>query len=364
MAGDGKTEKLGGDEVSEIRCLLYDYDSGSANVKSAHMTYMKTKILPVLSKGGSLTIIGMASRCGNEATNSSLSSTRARQALAYVTQIAPKNVKSKMYEAAVAGAGTTVAKNQLQPAGSDNERYRSVYMSVWNKSDPPPPPTPDVKLPDGSQVFQGVKPVTPLPSDSALDKTGKALDIVSGAAGLAELAAGILGLGAAATAIGAVSAITGIISAIISTPMAWASQDAVARFNGRCQGFWEAMQDMAKQYKDEGLDKKALDSWPALAVPAAHIDTSRPVASLLVAEKCWREGQETGKTEAYNAIIKLDSTPLPAKALIAGKEYPVNARIALRSLWKWKGSDLGDTVKAEFNKRLKAAGKSEWPCRG
>lgn len=364
MAGIGKTEKLGGDEVSEVKCLLFDYDSGKAEIKSAHMKYVKEKVVPILTKGGSLTVIGMASRFGNEAANKSLSSQRARQALTFLKSLAPK-IASNIYEVTVKGAGTTVAKNQLQPEGSDNERYRSVYVSVWNKKEPPPVPPPDTKLPDGSQVFQGVQPVAPLPSDSAGDTAGKWLDVISGGTGIAEIGAIILGFeAAAATAVaGILSAVTGVVSALLSTPLAWAGAEKIATFNGRCQGFWEAMQDMASQYKSTDLDKKAFDEWPALTKPSIHVNHDND-ANLSINEKCWREGQETGKNEAYKAISDLDSKPMPIRVKIVGKEYQVNAKIALRVLYKWKGSDVGDSIKAAMNKKLKAAGKSEWPTRG
>jgi len=48
--------------------------------------------------------------------------------------------------------------------------------------------------------------------------------------------------------------ILGAISNLLSLPAAWDAADRKAKFNGFCNGFWNAMQDMADTFKNDALD--------------------------------------------------------------------------------------------------------------
>jgi hypothetical protein len=357
---DGKAEKLRGDDVTEVEVLLYDYESGKANVKSAHMAFMLSKVMPLLNKGGSLTVIGMASMFGSEASNKGLSEQRARQVLAFLKQRASTALRVRLLKASVGGTGTDTATKQLQAPGSDNERYRSVYIHAWIKQDPPGLPKLETKLPDGDEFLKNLNGTDiPLPEKGVIEGQG-ALNIGSktdAASRVADIGSMVLEAGAViggSLAAGVASTALAIVSTVLGLFDSWANAYAPAKFNGKCQGFWDAMQDMADQYKNSSLDKTPLASWPALRKPAPH--TGKDPAAFQ-AEGVWREGQVAGCDGAYNVILGMESNPKDQKVTILGKEEKMTGRIFLRLLSRSKGNQVDQYFFDYINGELKKAGK-------
>lgn len=358
---DGKAEKLRGDEVTEIEVLLYDYESGKPNVKSAHIACMLSKVMPLLNKGGSLTVIGMASMFGNEASNKTLSEQRARQVLSFLNQRAGTVLRARLVKASVSGTGTDTAKKQLEAPGSDNERYRSVYIHAWIKKDPPDLPKPDTKLPDGDEFLKSITGTDiPQPDQGVLggigglDLAGRTFDGLGAVGTVVDLGAQIAGSVAAATVASLLSAGLGIVSTVLGLFDSWANAYDPAKFNGKCQGFWDAMQDMADQYKSPSLDTTPLSSWPALKKPVPHVGKG-PAA--FQSEGVWREGQTAGCDGAYTAILGMENNPKDLKVKLAGKEEKMTGRIFLRLLSRSKGNQVDQYFFNYINGMLKQAGK-------
>jgi hypothetical protein len=158
-----------------------------------------------------------------------------------------------------------------------------------------------------------------------------------------------------------ISPLIGIITTLISLPLAWGAADALARFNGRCQGFWDAMQDMADTYADDSLDKKPLSDWPPVPMPHPHFG-SRQDSDLQASELEWRNGQREGALRAYNYVTSMDSSPREFTAT-NGSKIKLSGRQWLRAVKQARrGSDqISTMIHAEVDKQLKAKGQVAWP---
>src|SRR5208283_3278833 len=170
----------------------------------------------------------------------------------------------------------------------------------------------------------------------------------------------IAGLAAAGTVTGVGGLILAGISSIIGMPVLWANTDALAEFNGRVQGYADAMQDMAEQYKDDSLDRKPVKQWPAIQRPAAHI--FNPVPSS-IAEQFWRQGQRKGCAEAYLDILKMEANPVDVDATVNGKPQKIkaNGKLVLRALWVSTKGNVGVKMVTQVNDMLKKQGKPPFP---
>src|SRR5262249_26565340 len=103
----------------------------------------RTNIVPILRAGGSLSLTGLASRQGDPQRNLDLSRQRVDAVLAFLR--------------AEAGSGFRVQSNVAQGEqaaalagvrdGNNDEQWRSVTFSAWNRPAPPPPPPPPAPPP-------------------------------------------------------------------------------------------------------------------------------------------------------------------------------------------------------------------------
>jgi hypothetical protein len=86
----------------------------------------------------------------------------------------------------------------------------------------------------------------PNPNTPALEWAGRALDTLSFGGSMVELVAGAV----VAEIAGLVGAILGVISALLSAPMAWDSADRKAKFNGYCNGYWNAFSRHGRGFQE------------------------------------------------------------------------------------------------------------------
>ncbi len=336
----------------ETAYLLFDFNIEGTNLKFAHMEILKKPILDLLDQGGSITIIGMADRTGGEALNKSISRTRADRVLGFLKDKA----KNKNFRVAEKLAeGTKVAASQNQPANTSNERYRSVYVSVWKKPDPPPDPPP-IRLPDGTQILNNVTPTPDLATGQL--EPENVIDIVSGIGGVVGMLADFLG----AIVVATLMDLLGIVAAVVQAFL-WLRSDVCgeARFNNYVAGYWDAIQDMATQYKDSGLDTKPYDQWPAILPPKPHLSSTKD-EDLWTCDLKGRNAQRDGCTAAYYAMVALEANPKDVKT--DKGTVRVRGRLLLRALYKWKGNNVDEEIKKLVNKKLKERGMPEWPTRG
>lgn len=116
---------------------LYNFDTGSVHVKTEHQTFLREKVAPILIAGGSLRLIGLASRLDDPGRNKILSRHRVDAVIAALRSTVHRSFSITRNEA----AGEQEAINHGVRNERDNsEIWRSVIFSAWNRFDPPPPP--------------------------------------------------------------------------------------------------------------------------------------------------------------------------------------------------------------------------------
>jgi hypothetical protein len=233
---------------------------------------------------------------------------------------------------------------------TEDEKWRAVVIRAWDKTQPP-------KL-DGPVTPGGIPRFVP----GVIDNLGW-VDVIGGVVSIVDLGIDIAGTLFAA---GIVTSVAGLVisgfSAIIAMPALWASTDKLAEFNGRVQGYADAMQDMADQYSDPALDKKPVKQWPPIQRPQPHISGNLPIN---VSESFWRQGQRKGCDAAYTDILKFEANPIEVNATVKGKpaRIKLNGKLYLRGLAAAKKDKVGVMIVELVNAELKKQGKAPFPTR-
>jgi hypothetical protein len=227
-----------------------------------------------------------------------------------------------------------------------------VIIFYWNRPEPPSPQLPgaplrEIETPDGGGV----------PGTSPWTGAGHALEGVHALAVLAEVAAGAFVAGLA----GLVGALAGMLFAWAG---AWESGFNRARFNGRCRGYWNAMEDMARAYWDPQLDSLPPDQWPAIPRPQPRTPRPHPNTSFIGDRHAW-EGEREGCEEAYNYVMRLELHPMTQTIVDAqGTRHTirVTGRMLLRILYRAHGRDgVARALRAEIDRRLRQQGHGRYP---
>ena len=138
MASPGKIQEYGSQPPDTIAAKLFNFEVGKFAIKPEHSNWLISVVVPKLRDGGSLTIIGLASRTGSDDFNMQLSQNRLRAAIDLLRQQVPNNFKVALEVA----KGERAAMYAGETDGVENESWRGVIISVWNKPNPPPPPPP------------------------------------------------------------------------------------------------------------------------------------------------------------------------------------------------------------------------------
>ena len=134
----GKIQEYGSQAPDTIAAKLFNFEVGKFAIKPEHSSWLISVVAPKLRGGGSLTIIGLASRTGSDDFNMQLSDNRLRAVIDLLRKQVPNNFKVA-HEVA---KGERAAMYAGEMDGVENESWRGVIISVWNKPDPPPPPPP------------------------------------------------------------------------------------------------------------------------------------------------------------------------------------------------------------------------------
>lgn len=142
MTSPGKIQEYLSNTPGTTSAKLYDFDVGKARVKAEHESWLNSVVVPLLRRGGSVTIIGLASRTGSDDFNMELSEKRNAAVLAVLRKQVPTfNVSQQVAK------GESAAKFAGEKDGTERNTWRAVIISVWNRPDPPPPPPPPPPLP-------------------------------------------------------------------------------------------------------------------------------------------------------------------------------------------------------------------------
>lgn len=351
---DGKTTPIARD--GQTAFLLFDFDIDGYTVKSAHMSLIREKFTPVLNAGGSVTIIGNASRTGAEASNTRLSASRANSVLSYLKQV----TGNKAFPvSAFKGVGTQTARNQGQAANSENPYYRSVYVAV-RKKDEPNKEIGGIPLPDGGQI-DIIGPITDkegMADDNFWDKASMVNDIAAGLGSIGSFLFDVFGMAVVAGVLDLIGILQGVL-AIASLPLTWAASDRCNWFNGYCKGFWQGMQDMVNGFQDKSIDTTPYEKWPAIVRPVSKFEPTPLDQQTMQSARSWTEGQRKGCEDAWKTIVSLETNPKELKK--DAKTFKLTGKVVLRALYKWKGHDVDDAIHAKIDERLKAKGMKPWP---
>jgi len=120
--------------------LLFNFDIAQHKLKLEHQTWLIKNVLDLLRSGGSLWIMGLTSTTGPESFNSPLSQRRAESVVAFLRGKLSKDFPVKL-DASV-GLGELPARIAGVPNNTEDENWRAVVVSAWNRPVPPPPPPP------------------------------------------------------------------------------------------------------------------------------------------------------------------------------------------------------------------------------
>ncbi len=326
--------------------MLYNFDIDGDQLKAEHEAFLRAQVIPTLRSSGSVSILGFASRSGLDAHNQVTSERRVASTVAFLRREVPNGFNVRQ----MTGFGERVAAREGYRDGTEDERFRAVLLFL--SSSPTPPSVPN------SQNLPSLLPDMPPPGDSVLDTVGKILDVIGGVSGPLE----IIASGVFATALDVMGAAAGILSALLALPAAWWTADRLAHFNGRYQGYWNAMQDMARPLSVPGLDQRPESEWPPVLLPRPHLsDVTESTSSAAVLE--WRRGERDGCPEAYRMIQEMDRRPVNQTVNTGGvqRRVRVSGRMMLRLIWIARRGDVVGFTRDELNRRLRAHGNRGWP---
>jgi hypothetical protein len=324
--------------------LIFNFDSGSAQLKMEHRDGLQSWVVPELQHGAHVAIFGMADRVGTVARNQHLSEQRAIQTLAFLRSAVSKDFRASR----VVGLGELEAKVEGYRDNVAEPRFRSVLV-----------------VPSGALMPAHVPPKTDLaqfiekeilPGTDWLDYVSRGLDIGIGVGGFLET----LPWEEMAELAGKIGFFLTVVASVVQLPILWHSVHEQNLKNGGMQGFWEAMQDMANQFSDPSLGTTPLSKWPPLRVPQART-FGIPDTDLPVNEREWMDGRREGCQFAFRLIEKVDQHPVTVK--VKGKDQILNGRQLLQNMASQYGSTFGDELHKVIDRKLLDKAGTNWPLR-
>jgi len=352
MTGRGKYKYLQS-APNDWTILLYNYDIEGNRYKPDHKQFLDVTVVPYLKAGCGIAIYGLASTTGTVEYDRRLGAERALDVYRYLRTVAGSSFPMSKLET----RGKSLALERTGKDNTEDEEYRGVWLRVWDKQHPPP-----------HIIDPGVVNPTFKYSDPGVVIFGQGLDVLGGVVSVIDLgldiSASYTGIVAAATG-GIVTAGAGLVLAIVATiigmPAIWASGDSLAEFNGKVEGYDEAMQDMAEQYSSDDLDRKPMRQWPAVREPSPHLFSALPIGT---PGAFWRKGQSAGCRLAYMDALKLELNPIDVDVVTKdGKKTKTkaNGRLMLRALWVTTKGEVAEKMVMQVNETLKQHGKPPWP---
>jgi hypothetical protein len=306
--GPGKGQQL----LFPDRLLLFNFNIDGHELKPEHQSFLQTTVVPTLQSGGSISIVGLASRSGRFMHNQHLSVHRAESVRTFLQRTVPNGFAVREFK----GFGERKAKFDHLPDGSENERYRSVVLFL---SSGPLPPVPQLNDSSMREV--------PVPknrdTEGPLDTIGKILDVTGGVGSIVNLALDAL-------LIDVIGVFISGIAAILGLPAVWLESNNFAKQNGQKLGFSKCMQEMADAFANEDLRSAPESTWPRVPHPVPQFSGSDQ--DVTVADRSAREGMRNGYEAAWKVITRMDQAPRTMSATLRGK--PVQVLLSgRRFLW-------------------------------
>lgn len=148
------------DRPDTLGVNLTHFVVGGHLLRADHLKFLQNEVGPRLRSGGSVTLVGLASRTGSAATNKALSERRTNSVLQRLR--IEGGAAFKVNNAS--GSGEEAARLAGQRDGTEDPGWRAV-MLIWWKNPDPPPVAPPPEPPPMVQRW-GAKSVT-MPESSA-----------------------------------------------------------------------------------------------------------------------------------------------------------------------------------------------------
>lgn len=329
---------LGERRIDPPSVLIFNFDVGSAQLKLEHREMLHSWVVPRLKFGHSIAVVGLTSRTGGTVLNRHLSWMRSQKTLDFFRAEVGESFAARP----AIGFGELKAKAEGYRDNSEDPRFRSVVILVGPKGVPPFPPA----------LFD-VTPLVPdslIPDESKVD-FGKVNDVLSGIAQFLEL----MPWDKIAAVGENLDLATALVGAVYLMPALWADVREQNLNNGRMEGYWEGMQNMANRYSDPNLTTTPLSKWPALRAPQPG-----PLGALSgdgLNQREWMEGKREGCDKVYDLIELMEREPPVIKSWeITGRRY-------LFLLYQKFGKNISAAIKQVVITRLGVHHKS-WPLTG
>lgn len=191
----------------------------------------------------------------------------------------------------------------------------TILVPRGNRGVPAGVPIGTVSEQEAQALLQNNSTAATNTENSAIETAGQALEIINFAAGVVELGIEIAAVAGAAASLGTFLGLFGLGTAIIGSIVgligAWASADRLGEFNARCQGYWNALGDMANQFASADFLRLPRNQWPALREPTPHFQAMPREAEeqLSTAAQAWRRGEQQGCREAIQLIRRFSTSP-------------------------------------------------------
>src|SRR5262245_42278645 len=122
-----------------IEGKLFGFRINSAELKKAHVAWLNHFVVPILVDGGSITVVGEASRTVSAGHNRALSVRRAQSVVAHLQrQVGLVRSRCGAVDAeSISGVGESAAAAAGLRDGTEDGFYRAVRIRAWGKPTPP-----------------------------------------------------------------------------------------------------------------------------------------------------------------------------------------------------------------------------------
>jgi hypothetical protein len=335
MTGRGRCET----RINPPSILLYNFDVNGDHLKPEHRAFLATRVVPALRKGGSVSIVGLTSRTGSFGHNKILSQKRADRTLGFLRH----EVRTGFSATPTVGIGELLAAAQGNANNFEHPRFRSVILFVSERAEPPPPPAVVDVTPD-NLVLEEL-----LPDTDVLDLISKGNDALIGILGFGEL----VPLEAVAVLAGKLGLAATVLSSLAQMPLIWKGTRDQNLLNGRMEGYWDAVQDMANAFSSSGLSNVPDRLLPRLPRPEPHPFTQ---ADQSLNQREWMDGRREGCLIAYEFFSAMDRSPPLTKGV-----QMIGRRQLFRLRRKFGSEGLREWLKSQFDQRLLSKGYGRWP---
>jgi hypothetical protein len=137
LNGPGQVE-IYSKAANAVSARLFNFDVAKASLKREHRDWLISEVVPILKKGGIVSVVGLASPSYTEKFNLKLSRQRRDEIIAFLRR--SSSVSFRVIFAV--GAGEFAARFSGLADNVEDDRWRGVQISVYLAAAPPPPPPP------------------------------------------------------------------------------------------------------------------------------------------------------------------------------------------------------------------------------